>query len=175
MAEFRLRTERLVLRTEIEGDQAIWRAHMNTPEVMARLGGPRTDEEVAASFAKMRAAADAGEPTFHCVERASDGALIGKCGLAVIDSGAAPARLQGQVQAGWSLRADCWGQGYAREAAEAMIDHGFAHFGLEAVYAQTSQSNVPSWRLMQKLGMERMGELDYADPDYPPEIGRAHV
>ena len=37
------------------------------------------------------------------------------------------------------------------------------------MYGQTSERNVASWRVMQKLGMRRLAELDYEDPDYPPE------
>jgi len=77
--------------------------------------------------------------------------------------------LKGQVQIGWSLRADCWGHGYAREAAEAMLRLAFGQFGLATVFGQTSESNAASWGLMKRLGMTRLAELDYFDPDYPPE------
>ncbi len=39
--------ERIVLRREAPGDLEAWLEHLNTPEVTAHLGGPRTPEEVA--------------------------------------------------------------------------------------------------------------------------------
>lgn len=105
MAEIVAETDRLVLRTEAEGDQAVWLVHMNTPEVMAYLGGVQSAEKVAESFAKMRGAPPDG-PRFLLVALREDGTLIGKCGLAPIDTMAAPEELRGQLQVGWTLRAD---------------------------------------------------------------------
>ena len=73
------------------------------------------------------------------------------------------------MSAGWTLRADCWGFGYAREAGEAALALAFERFALLRVYAQTSQRNTASWGLMERLGMARRADLDYPDPDYPPE------
>jgi RimJ/RimL family protein N-acetyltransferase len=167
MAEIVAETARLVLRREAPGDLATWFEHMNTPEVTRRIGGVQSPAKVAEAFAKMAAV----DPplTFLFVELKRDGTLLGKCGLAPIETAAAPAELRGQVQIGWTLRADHWGRGYAREAAEAMIALAFGPAGLPTVFAQTSDSNGPSWRLMERLGMRRFAELDYPDPDYPAE------
>lgn len=165
MAEIVAETARLVLRREQTGDLAVWLEHMNTPEVMRRIGGVQSPDKVAAGFAKM---AEGGLP-FLFVARKSDGALLGKCGLARIEETNAPDALRGQAQIGWSLAAEHWGQGYAREAAEAILALAFVQEGLATVFAQTSDSNPASWRLMERLGMRRCAELEYSDPDYPPE------
>ena len=169
MAEIVAETRRLVLRRELPGDLAVWLEHMNTPEVMDKLGGVQSPDAVAAAFAKMAAAAADGALSFVFVARRADGELLGKCGLARIETPHAPAALKDQVQVGWTLRADRWGHGYAREAADAMLALAFGRLGLATVYGQTSESNGPSWRLMERLGMRRCAELDYPDPDYPPE------
>lgn len=165
-AGFRLETARLVLRREIEGDRATWLSEINTPEVMEHLGGPKSAEKVAEDFDKMAAE---GEFAWLLVAEKSEGTLIGKCGLGRIDTAAAPAELVGQVQVGWTVRADRWRRGYGREAAEAMLALAFGHYVLERVYAQTSERNRPSKRLMESLGMTRRADLDYHDPDYAPE------
>jgi RimJ/RimL family protein N-acetyltransferase len=167
MAEIVAETDRLVLRTEAEGDQAVWLAHMNTPEVMAYLGGVQSAEKVAESFAKMRDAPPDG-PRFLLVAL-KDGTLIGKCGLVAIESPAAPEELGDRLQVGWTLGTEYWGHGYALEAAKAALAMAFERHGAPVVYAQTSQRNARSWRLMEKLGMRRLAALDYPDPDYPPE------
>jgi len=168
MADIIAETERLVLRRELPGDLAVWLEHMNTPEVTEKVGGVQPPEKVAANFAKMAADAE-GTLAFYFLARKADGALLGKAGLSRIETAVAPDELRGAVQAGWTLRADCWGQGYAREAAQAALALAFERLGLPRVYAQTSQRNTRSWGLMERLGMERRADLDYPDADYPPE------
>jgi RimJ/RimL family protein N-acetyltransferase len=166
MADLQLRTARLLLRTERPDDRAVWREHMNTAQVLAYLGGPVSDEAVDASFDRM---AETGELPFLLVERCEDGVLVGKCGLSRIVTPSAPAGLKDQVQIGWTLRADCWGKGYARESAQAMMAWAFDSFGCTVLYAQTSERNCRSWELMERLGLRRIPDLDYIDPDYPAE------
>jgi RimJ/RimL family protein N-acetyltransferase len=169
MAEVVAETARLVLRRELPGDLAVWLEHMNTPEVMGRIGGVQSPGKVAESFARMAAEPAKGALPFVFVALRADGTLVGKCGLARIETPVAPESLRDQVQIGWTLRSDCWGHGYAREAAEAMLALAFERLGLATVFSQTSQSNRPSWRLMERLGMHRCPHFDYPDPDYPPE------
>jgi RimJ/RimL family protein N-acetyltransferase len=162
-------TERLVLRRERPGDLAVWLEHMNTPQVMAMVGGVQSAEAVAETFAKMAAAAANGLLSFYFLALKADGALVGKAGLSRIETACAPDALRGTVQVGWTLRADCWGRGYAREAGAAALRLAFDRLALARVYAQTSQRNTASWGLMERLGMARRADLDYPDPDYPPE------
>jgi RimJ/RimL family protein N-acetyltransferase len=169
MVEIVAETARLVLRREAPGDLAAWLEHINTPEVMRRIGGVQSPERVAEGFARMAATEAEGALPFAFVALKADGTLIGKCGLARIETEAAPDELRDQPQIGWTLRADHWGRGYAREAAEAMLGLAFDRFGLATLFGQTSDSNRASRGLMEKLGMRRCAELDYPDPDFPPE------
>jgi RimJ/RimL family protein N-acetyltransferase len=169
MGEIVAETARLVLRCELPGDLAVWLEHMNTPEVMEMVGGVQPPGNVAEGFAKMAAAVAEGQPSFYFLARKADGVLIGKGGLSRIDTAVAPDELRGAVQVGWTLRADCWGRGYAREAGEAALTLAFERLDLPRVYAQTSQRNRASWGLMERLGMARRADLDYPDPDYPPQ------
>lgn len=172
MADDSLITERLCLRGEREGDKAIWLKHMNTPAVMANLGGVRSEADIDRSFAAM---ADRSDLPYFFVALRSDDTLIGKAGLSRIAETGAPERIKGQAQVGWSLREDYWGQGYAREAALALLNHGFGRLGLSEIWAQTSDSNIRSTRLIERLGMKRRSEFDYTDPDYPPEDNPATI
>ncbi len=79
------------------------------------------------------------------------------------------ATLNTGIQIGWSIAESHWRQGFAIEAAIAVIELAFDRFGKEEVFAQTSDANRASWAMMEKLGMERAAELDYVDPNYPPE------
>ena len=58
-----------------------------------------------------------------------------------------------RAELGYWLGADAWGQGYATEAAAALVDFGFAELGLSRVYAQVLEGNDASCRVLEKLGM----------------------
>lgn len=169
MAEIIAQTERLILRREIESDRGDWLAHMNTPEVTAHLGGPRTAEEIGEKFARMARGWDEHGFSFMMVALRDEGTFLGHVGLGHIDTACAPPELQGAIQIGWGLRADYWGRGYAQEAAQAALSLAFELHAMEIVFGQTSTSNVASWRLMERLGMQRRDDLDYVDPAYPPQ------
>jgi RimJ/RimL family protein N-acetyltransferase len=56
------------------------------------------------------------------------------------------------------------GRGIAREAAEAALDHGFSSLGLEEIVAFTAVKNLPSRRLMERLGMRYDESADFDHP-----------
>jgi len=57
--------------------------------------------------------------------------------------------------------------GYAEEAVRTIIDWGLKTHSAPHLVALTSQANIGSWKLMEKLGMVRRPDLDFADPGYP--------
>jgi RimJ/RimL family protein N-acetyltransferase len=71
----------------------------------------------------------------------------------------------GEVEIGWHLHPDSWGNGYASEAARAVLAHGFAH-GLPEILAVTHLTNEPSMRVALKIGMSHEGIVEkwYDDP-----------
>ncbi len=168
-------TDRLVLRKWREDDLALWLAHLNTPAVKAYLGGVQDEERVATTFAKMLGAWDADGFSFLAVERREDGLFLGACGIGRVLDEPAPEPLASGLQLGWQLRQEAWGQGYASEAARAMMAFAFEHLRQDTMWAQTSERNRGSWAVMAKLGMTRRAELDYSDPAYPPEDNPAMV
>lgn len=68
----------------------------------------------------------------------------------------------GQGAMGWALGVDYRGQGYATEAARALLLYAFASLGLHRIEAEMSSANEPSWRLAERLGMRREGHLRQA-------------
>ena len=73
----------------------------------------------------------------------------------------------------WMLNAAYQGRGYAYEAAKAYFDYLFNEKGVRRIYAYTEDTNVPSQRLCEKLGMRREGLfLEFVsfvnDPDGTP-------
>jgi RimJ/RimL family protein N-acetyltransferase len=64
---------------------------------------------------------------------------------------------QGDI--GFELDPSYWGQGYASEAARAMLEFGFTEIDLHRIWARCNAENDGSVRLLEKLGMQREGRL----------------
>ena len=160
-------TDRLVLRTIQESDAELQYRLLNTPMVMARLGGMKELHEIETKHAKSMALYAKERFSFLFMIEKSSGEMVGHCGLKRVDN--ALAKNIGDHEIGWLVREDRWRLGYAEEGVRAVF--GWAFEGLDAphVVALTSKLNVPSWRMMEKLGMQRRSDLDFDDPDYPPE------
>ena len=61
----------------------------------------------------------------------------------------------GMVEVGWRLAAPHWGNGYAPEAAREAMRFGFEVAGLHEIVSFTVPQNRNSWRVMEKIGLER--------------------
>ena len=88
------------------------------------------------------------------------GAPIGMCGLI---------RRPGKpdVDLGYAYVPEAWGQGYAGEAAEAMLEIARRDFRLPRVAAFISPGNERSLRVLARLGFQPAGttRLNPADPE----------
>lgn len=63
------------------------------------------------------------------------------------------------AELGYWVGKPCWGQGICSEAAEAVVQFGFTHFGLRKIHANHMARNPASGRVMEKIGMEKEGYL----------------
>jgi len=63
------------------------------------------------------------------------------------------------VEVGWHLHPDSWGNGYATEAARGAIEHGFAH-AVPEIYAVVRPDNEPSLAVCRRLGMRPLGRTE---------------
>ena len=61
---------------------------------------------------------------------------------------------------GWSVAHPHWGKGFMTEVAEAIRDTAFNCLSeMHRLYARADLRNVGSWRVMEKIGMQREGVL----------------
>lgn len=125
---------------------------------MRYLGPLQTRAETDAGIDRSNASIVENGFGFWALERIADASLLGFCGLKRITI-AGP--MMGEVEIGWRLRRDAWGQGYAFEAARASRDHGLSSLRLPRLFAFTVAANTRSWRLMERLGVVRRPELDF--------------
>lgn len=155
-------TERLTLRPWHDGDVAPFYAMGQDAEVMRYLGPPASRQDCERAIARMAVAQSAVGHCFWAVERHTDGAFIGFCGLM-------PCKppLLGEIEIGWRLARAAWGQGYALEAAKASLEWAWNHLDVESIVAMTVPANRRSWGLMERLGMSRVPGGDFDHPDLP--------
>jgi ribosomal-protein-alanine N-acetyltransferase len=92
-----------------------------------------------------------GRATNFAIRRLPDGPLIGSAGLRDID----PEHLQAEL--GFWIGREWWGQGYAREAADAVIQFGFEWLGLNRIYAHHMARNPAAGKVLQAAGMQQEG------------------
>ena len=164
MVEVIVETERLILRNWLAADRDVYLATCNTEAVTAHLDGPATPEEIDAAFARIAKSQSKQGFSFWAIERKADAALLGYCGLRICDDLLRP--VHGEIEIGWRLREDAWGQGYAFEAAQAVLEWAWTNLDAERVVSFTVPANEPSWRLMERLGMVRRPDLDFAHPQF---------
>jgi RimJ/RimL family protein N-acetyltransferase len=107
--------------------------------------------------AELTLAADArklavgGFGSYQVIRRA-DGNVIGDAGFM------GPPDATGAVSIGCAIIEDARGQGYATEALRALLEWARAQSGLTCVLADTTRSNLASQRLLERVGMHRIGE-----------------
>jgi RimJ/RimL family protein N-acetyltransferase len=167
MADAIAETERLILRNWRKKDREVYVTTCNTDAVTKHLNGPSSAEDIDAALARIARSQEEHGFSFWAIERKSDKALLGYCGLRICDDLERP--VHGNVEIGWRLREDAWGQGYAREAAQTALDWAWANLDADRVVSFTVPANEPSWRLMERLGMVRRPDLDFAHPGFAPD------
>jgi len=146
---WRLETERLVLRRVTLDDADLMLAVWNDPAFVRNVGdrGIRSDEQAreALRTGALHLYAEHGYGPYVMVLK-SDGSRIGICGLFKRDNLEHP-------DIGFAVLPDYCAQGYAGEAAFAVLDHARDDLDLRDVTAIVSPTNTPSIRLIEKLGL----------------------
>lgn len=61
------------------------------------------------------------------------------------------------LEIGWRLLPPKWGQGFATEAAQRMVQFAFESLGIENLRAVCHQENINSVKVMKRLGMTYRG------------------
>jgi RimJ/RimL family protein N-acetyltransferase len=158
-----LETDRLVLRAPVPEDAETLAPTYADPEVMRYVGDGRalTRAETERSVRRMIERWEADGFGLFTTVRKEDGAVIGRVGLLVwnTDTWEPTTRAQGaevptEVEVGYTLGRDFWGQGYATEAAGAVRDYALGGLGAERLIALIIHGNTASENVARKLGLE---------------------
>lgn len=150
-----LHTARLRLRPFTDADaDSLFALHSSAHVLRYWDSAPWNDRDRAERFiAKCRTMADEGTGARVAIDRASDGAFVGWCGLTRWNADYRSASL------GYCLGDAMWGHGYATETAHALLRWAFDTLDLNRVQAETDTRNVASARVLEKIGFVREGTL----------------
>jgi RimJ/RimL family protein N-acetyltransferase len=157
-------TARLRLRPWRDEDLPAFAALNADPRVMGYYPKMLSRAESDALVARVRDHFAAHGFGLWAVEAPSRAGFIGYVGLAVPTF---EARFTPCVEIGWRLAAEHWGQGYATEAASAVLTRAFGSLGLDEVVSFTVPANRRSRGVMERLSMIRSPADDFEHPSLP--------
>jgi RimJ/RimL family protein N-acetyltransferase len=166
-----LNTDRLILRPWRDADRIPFAEQSGDPRVMNFFPGPMTPAESDALAASIASHFEQHGYGWWAVEVKGGDSFIGYVGIQHCDF---PAPFTPAVAIGWRLGAEHWQEGYAHEAAEAVLRFAFEEAGLDEVVAFTVPANLASLALMERLGMEYDARDDFQHPHLPPEHRLRH-
>jgi ribosomal-protein-alanine N-acetyltransferase len=150
-----LATERLVLRAFVPDDAAAVHALLQDREVAsttAMIPHPYPPGAAEAWIATHAPRHEAGEAVILAVTLREGGALIGSIELRVQLE-----HRQGEL--GYWIGRTHWDQGYATEAAGALLRWGMESLGLHRVHGTHFSRNPASGAVLRKIGMRHEGTL----------------
>ena len=151
-----LETQRLLLRpltlhdapalSRLAGRREIADTTISIPHPYAEEQARQWIAETADLFPK-------GKSAVFAMQLKREGQLAGTIGLRDIDAE------HSQAELGFWVAVECWGQGYATEAARAVVGFGFEQLGLNRIYAHHMVRNPASGRVLARIGMKQEGLL----------------
>jgi RimJ/RimL family protein N-acetyltransferase len=156
-----LETERLVLREAVEADAPFILALLNSPGFLEHIGdrGVRTEGDARGYIVERMIGSyrTHGFGMWVTLER-KGGRPVGLAGLVKRDGLDMP-------DVGYAFVADAWGQGYAQEAAAAVMRHAREALKIGALAAITSPDNYASMAVLKKVGFTFQGMIQLPGVD----------
>jgi ribosomal-protein-alanine N-acetyltransferase len=140
-------TQRLVLRPVTTEDYPALQAHWGTPDVRQFLfdGAMLTPAEITETIEESQRDFAVAGYGLWLVREPAETALIGTVGLRPLEGIG--------LEIFYSLAPGSWGQGYATEAARAVVERALGPLGLPEVLAEVDEGNAASVAVVKRLGM----------------------
>lgn len=153
-----IETNRLLLRTWQASDIPLMAEINMNAEVMKYFPSTQDLEKTTSFVERMNLLFEERHYCFFAAEIIETGEFIGFIGLSYQDYDAPNSPF---VEIGWRLKPSVWGRGLATEGAKACLEYAFEELNLEEIYSITPAVNLPSERVMKKLGMTRLLEFEH--------------
>jgi len=174
------RSTRLGFRWWTDDDFTLAGDLWSDPRVTRFLGGPWSDDQIKQRFARERENHKSHQIQYWPIFLLATADHVGCCGLKPYDIGKFPEHVRREVantdarafvlELGFHLRESHWGQGYAEEAAQAVIRYAFTEIdpAPSALFAGHHPENTASRRVLQNLGFQ------YSHDEHFPPSGLMH-
>jgi ribosomal-protein-alanine N-acetyltransferase len=150
----KLTTERLILRNYKTEDWERVHIYGSDPDFSKyEFWGPNTVEDTQKFISDMIQQAQV-LPLFQfhfAISLKENDLLIGGCSLR------RETELSQVANLGWAITPEFQNMGFATEAAGALVEYGFRDLKLSVIYATCDTRNISSYKVMEKLGMKRVG------------------
>jgi ribosomal-protein-alanine N-acetyltransferase len=149
-------TERLILRDFVADDWPAVLAYQSDPRYLKYYAWTGRTAEQVQTFLQLFIHQQGTKPRIKfqlAVTLKDSGALIGNCGIRKEFYDAH------QADMGYELAPDYWGQGYATEAAQAIVNFGFNDLRLHRIWADCVADNLASAHVLEKVGLRLEGRL----------------
>src|SRR5690606_31938978 len=150
-------TERLILREFNLSDAGEFYKLNKDPEVM-KYTADRVFASVEESAEVIRNYKEYGKTGYGrwTVVLKATGEVLGWSGMKYIES------VQ-ETDLGYRLHRKYWNKGYATEASKASLQTGFEQYGIDLIVGRTMTDNLPSRRVLEKIGMAYWKEFDFEE------------
>jgi RimJ/RimL family protein N-acetyltransferase len=150
-----LETSRLILRAFRAADWAPYARMSADPDVMRFIGtgGPISANDAWRSMASMLGHWSLKGYGMWAVEVKETGEFAGRVGF--LDPPGWPG-----FEVGWVLARECWGRGYATEAASFALRYAFETLGRDRVISLIRPGNDRSIKVAERIGETLAGEVE---------------
>ncbi len=148
-----METQRLVFRQWRPEDYATFAAFFSDPEVARFVGGIKSSEEAWRLMATYVGHYELNQFGYLAIDDKNTDALIGTVGLWKSEPWP-------EVELGYWLLPAAHGQGFAQEAAQAVMKYAFDVLALPTLVSYIDPANTPSIALAQRLGAVMDGEIE---------------
>lgn len=134
------------------------------PKVMAHFPDVGNREQTRAHVKKIQNHQDKYGYSLYAVELKATAEMIGFVGLLHRTKKEFDVPFMPATEIGWRLSSQHWNQGYASEAAAAVLQYAFTTLGLDEVVSFTVPANQASRRVMEKIGLHHCEKDDFNHP-----------
>lgn len=159
-----LETDRLILRKWRAGDSAPFAAMNSCPKVMEFFPKLMTHEESDQMIGRIQKQMDEIGFCYYAAELKATKEFIGFIGLARPNF---QAHFTPCTEIGWRLAFAHWNKGLATEGAKRVLQYAFRELGLVEIVSFTTIKNLPSRKVMEKIGMKYDMNGDFIHPRVP--------
>ena len=160
-----IETDRLLIRSWnlSKDNKEIFHELNSDEEIMQYFPHPRSRQVADELLEKLINIAKEDGYGWAAISLRTTGETIGFAGLSKVNFAT---EFTPATEIGWRLVVRHWGKGYATEAANALVSHGFDELKLDKIVAFAAPANTRSIAIMKKLGMRHEPSMDFDMPGF---------